>query len=134
MNLTTLFANNVENQIIFGEIKKPVHIIICSSCTCAPLYANMLSFNSQPVLWRFWFIHPLTGTFVLFFYLLFKFTYNPCILHNQIVYPADYLFLINPSWHIYLPIKEILIVHMILYLDKILHSFISSRRASCTNL
>ena len=96
-------------------IKKPIHIITCSSCTCAPLYVNILSFNSQPVLLKgfgsfitvTFFPTLLTGTFVLLFYLLFKFTYNPCILHNQIVYPADYLFLINPSQHIYLTINKI---------------------------
>ena len=63
-------------------IKKPIHIITCSSCTCAPLYVNILSFNSQPVLLkgfgsftRVTFLPTLlTRTFVLLFYLLFKFT------------------------------------------------------------
>ena len=66
-------------------IKKPIHIITCSSCTCAPLYVNILSFNSQPVLLKgfgsfitvTFFPTLLTGTFVLLFYLLFgKFTWS----------------------------------------------------------
>ena len=64
------------------RIKKPIHIITCSSCTCAPLYANIPSFNSLPVLLKGFgsfttvtFLPTLlTGTFVLLFYLLFKFT------------------------------------------------------------
>ena len=55
------------------RIKEPIHIVTCSSCTCAPLYANILSFNSQPVLLKGFgsfttvtFLPTLlTGTFVL---------------------------------------------------------------------
>ena len=51
----TMYPSPLAKSIVtyyrdISRIKKPIHIITCSSCTCAPLYANYTdSFNSQPV-------------------------------------------------------------------------------------